>query len=77
MNKSIVYKNPVKYEKNSVKIYQEWKGNNKFCFKGKIYIGSEYYYGLLTFFYLLINYFIYAIFIIKVSKSSFFLFQEI
>ena len=67
MNKSIVYKNPVKSEKNSVKIYQEWKGNNKFCFKGKIYIGSEYYYGLLTFFYLLINYFIYMIFIIKVS----------
>jgi len=67
MNKSIVYKNPVKYEKNSFKIYQEWKGNNKFCFKGKIYIGSEYYYGLLTFFYLLINYFIYMIFIIKVS----------
>ena len=67
MNKSIVYKNPVKSEKNSIKIYQEWKGNNKFCFKGKIYIGSEYYYGLLTFFYLLINYFIYVIFIIKVS----------
>ena len=59
MNKSIVYQNPIKPEKNSVKVYQEWKGNNKFCFKGKIYIGSEYYYGLLTFFYLLINYFIY------------------
>ena len=78
MNKSNVYKNPVKSEKNSVKIYQEWKGNNKFCFKGKIYIGSEYYYGLLTFFYLLINYFIYMIFIIKVSKYIvIFLFQEI
>ena len=68
MNKSKIYKNPIKSEKSRVKIYQEWKGNNKFCFKGKIYIGSEYYYGLLTFFYLLINYFIYAIFIIKVSK---------
>ena len=68
MNESKVYKNPIKSEKSRVKIYQEWKGNNKFCFKGKIYIGSEYYYGLLTFFYLLINYFIYAIFIIKVSK---------
>ena len=68
MNESKIYKNPIKSEKNRVKIYQEWKGNNKFCFKGKIYIGSEYYYGLLTFFYLLINYFIYAIFIIKVSK---------
>ena len=68
MNESKVYKNPIKSEKSRVKIYQEWRGNNKFCFKGKIYIGSEYYYGLLTFFYLLINYFIYAIFIIKVSK---------
>ena len=68
MEKSIIYQNPLKSEKNNVKVYQEWKGNNKFCFKGKIYIGSEYYYGLLTFFYLLINYFIYAIFIIKVSK---------
>ena len=68
MNESKVYKNPIKSEKSRVKIYQEWKGNNKFCFKGKIYIGSEYYYGLLTFFYLLINYFIYAILIIKVSK---------
>ena len=67
MNESKVYKNPIKSEKSRVKIYQEWKGNNKFCFKGKIYIGSEYYYGLLTFFYLLINYFIYMIFIIKVS----------
>ena len=67
MEKSIIYQNPLKSEKNNVKVYQEWKGNNKFCFKGKIYIGSEYYYGLLTFFYLLINYFIYAIFIIKVS----------
>ena len=67
MNESKIYKNPIKSEKSRVKIYQEWKGNNKFCFKGKIYIGSEYYYGLLSFFYLLINYFIYAIFIIKVS----------
>ena len=63
----MIYKNPVKSEKNSIKIYQEWKGNNKFCFKGKIYIGSEYYYGLMSFFYLLINYLLYVIFIIKVS----------
>ena len=67
MEKSIICNNQNKLEKNKVKIYQEWKGNNKFCFKGKIYVGSEYYYGLLTFFYLLINYFIYVLFIIKVS----------
>ena len=67
MNESKVYKNPIKSEKSRVKIYQEWKGNNKFCFKGKIYIGSEYYYGLMSFFYLLLNYLLYVIFIIKVS----------
>jgi len=54
-------------EKNEKKYYQTWKGNNKFCIKGKIYIGSEFYYGLLTFFYLLINYLFYTLFIIKVS----------
>ncbi len=49
------------------KIYQTWKGNNKFCLKGKIFVGSEYYYGLLSFFYLLINYLFYILFITKVS----------
>ena len=34
---------------NEIKLYQIWKGNNKFCIKGKIYIGSENYYGFLTF----------------------------
>ena len=52
---------------NETKLYQIWKGNNKFCIKGKLYIGSEYYYGLLTFVYLIINYLFYIFFIIKVS----------
>ena len=68
MEKSIIYKSSRKSIKNNPKIYQEWKGNNKFCFKGKIYAGSEYYYGLLTFLYFLMNYLIYVIFIVKVSK---------
>ena len=68
MDKSIIYQNKNKTEKKVVKVYQEWKGNNKFCFKGKIYVGSEYYFGLLTFFYLLINYLIYVVLVIKVSK---------
>ena len=72
MNESKIYKNPIKSEKSRVKIYQEWKGNNKFFCNGKIYAGSEYYYGLLTSLYLLINYFIYIFFIIKVSLKSFF-----
>ena len=67
MEKSIIYQNYIKPEKKNVKVYEEWKGNNKFCFKGKIYIGSEYYYGLMSSFYLLINYLLYVIFIIKVS----------
>ena len=68
MDKSIIYQNKNKPEKKVAKVYQEWKGNNKFCFKGKIYVGSEYYFGLLTFFYLLINYLIYVVLVIKVSK---------
>lgn len=53
--------------KHEKKIYQTWKGKNKFCLNGKIYIGSEYYYGMLTFLYLLINYIFYVLFIIEVS----------
>ena len=56
-----------KSKKNEKKLYQTWKGNNKFCLNGKIYMGSEYYLGLLTFIYLLLNYIIYIIFIVKVS----------
>jgi len=72
MEKSIIYKSSRKSIKNNPKIYQEWKGNNKFFCNGKIYAGSEYYYGLLTSLYLLINYFIYIFFIVKVSLKSFF-----
>ena len=60
-----------KSKKNEIKLYEIWKGNNKFCLNGKIYIGSEYYYGLLTFIYLLINYIFYILFIIKVSIYNF------
>ena len=59
-----------KSKKKEIKLYEAWKGNNKFCLNGKIYIGSEYYYGLLTFIYLLINYLYYLLFIIKVSKYN-------
>ena len=74
MDKSIIYNNNIKKtEKMRYKVYQEWKGNNKFCFKGKIYVGSEYYYGLLTFLYLIINYLIYVILVVKVSIIYFFI----
>ena len=56
-----------KSKKNEKKYYQTWKGNNKFCLNGKIYVGSEFYYGLLTLVYLLINYIFYILFIVKVS----------
>jgi len=61
-----------KIKNKEKRIYDTWKGNNKFCLNGKIYVGSEYYYGLLTFFYLLINYLFYIFFIVKVSKYNFF-----
>ena len=60
-----------KSKKNEKKLYQTWKGNNKFCLKGKIYIGSEYYFGLLTLIYLFINYLFYIFLIVKVSKYLF------
>ena len=56
-----------KGKKSEKKYYQTWKGNNKFCLDGKIYVGSEFYYGLLTLVYLLINYIFYILFIVKVS----------
>jgi len=62
-----------KIKNKEKRIYDTWKGNNKFCLNGKIYVGSEYYYGLLTFFYLLINYLFYIFFIVKVSKYNFFI----
>ena len=61
-----------KIKNKEKRIYDTWKGNNKFCLNGKIYVGSEYYYGLLTFFYLLINYLFYIFLIVKVSKYNFF-----
>ena len=68
MNSSInkIFQNSPKKEKTK-KLYQVWNGHNKFCLNGKIYIGSEYYYGLLTTFYIIINYMFYIIFVIKVS----------
>jgi hypothetical protein len=62
----------IKSKQKGKQFYETWKGNNKFCLKGKIFIGSEYYYGLLTFIYLLINYLIYILFIVKVSTYSLF-----
>jgi len=38
-----------KLKNKEKRLYDTWKGNNKFCFNGKIYIGSEYYYGLYIF----------------------------
>lgn len=67
MNNSLNGLMPTQSKQKQKKFYQIWKGNNKFCLKGKIYIGSEYYYGLLTFIYLLINYLLYILFIVKVS----------
>jgi hypothetical protein len=57
----------IKSKQKGKKFYETWKGNNKFCLNGKIYMGSEYYLGLLTFIYLLLNYIIYIVFIVKVS----------
>lgn len=46
--------------------YQIWNGYNHFLFKGKIYIGSEYYLGLLTCLYIQIYSWIYITFVLLV-----------
>ena len=78
MNNSIskIFQNPPQKIKTK-KLYQVWNGRNKFCLKGKIYIGSEYYYGLLTTFYMIINILFYIIFVIKVSKYKVFKSREL
>ena len=48
------------------KEYEIWKGKNYFLCKGKIYIGSDYYLGLLTNLYILIYCCLFIIFILIV-----------
>ena len=48
------------------KIYQVWKGRNYFLFKGNVFVGIQFYYGLLTNLYIHIYTWIYIIYIIMV-----------
>lgn len=56
-----------KNKSTNKKVYEVWKGNNHFFFKGKVYAGSYYGFGLLTLSYILGKCIIFTIFIIKVS----------
>ena len=47
-------------------LYKIWNGKNFFLFNGKLYIGSEYYYGLLTNLSIIIYIILYFIFVINV-----------
>ena len=60
---SMIYKESLKKKK----IYEIWRGKNSFCFNGKIYIGPEFYYGLLTNLYIHCFSWIYIIFILMVK----------
>ena len=60
-------------DNNSKKLYQIWKGRNKFCLQGKIYIGSEFYYGLLSAIYIGLNSSFFLLFIITVSIINYFI----
>ncbi len=44
-----------------------WKGNNNLCCKGKIYVSPNYYYGLITSFYITLYSVFVIIFVLKVS----------
>ena len=59
----MIYKGTFKQKK----IYEIWRGKSLFCFKGKIYIGPEFYYGLLTCLYIHCFSWFYIIFIIMVK----------
>ena len=52
------------------KLYKIWNGKNFFLFNGKIYIGSEFYYGLITNFFIIIYIILYFIFVIKVRIKN-------
>ena len=52
-----------------IKLYKIWNGKNFFLFKGKVYVGSEYYLGLLTNLLITIYITIYIIFVVNVRKK--------
>ena len=35
------------------RVYQNWKGNNKFFLRGRIYAGPNYFYGIVTLLYII------------------------
>ena len=48
--------------------YHTWRGKNRFCCNGSIYIGSEYHFGILTNIYINIYCWLFIIFVVIVSK---------
>ena len=58
----IITSSDIKFKKE----YEIWKGKNYFLCKGKIYLGSEYYLGFLTNFYIYIYCWLYIIFVLIV-----------
>ena len=64
------------FNKNSThftikKIYQVWKGRNYFLFKGNVFVGIQFYYGLLTNLYIHIYTWIYIIYVVMVYNYLF------
>ena len=45
---------------------QTWKGKNKFLLSNKIYIGPQFYFGFLTFLYLILYSLLFVFFVILV-----------
>jgi hypothetical protein len=59
----MIYKDSLKKKK----IYEIWRGKSLFCCKGKIYIGPEFYYGLITSCYIHCFSWLFIIFILMVK----------
>lgn len=67
MNRNPMKKYSATYDLiNGNKNNQTWKGKNKFLFKRHLYIGPQYYFGLMTLLYLLLYAFCFMYYVIRV-----------
>jgi hypothetical protein len=72
-NSNHIYNKSIKI----IKLYKIWNGKNFFLFKGKIYVGSEYYLGLLTNLLITLYLTIYIFFVANVRKKNIILIKKI
>ena len=68
MNRNPMKKYSASYDLiNGSKNNQTWKGKNKFLLKRNLYIGPQYYFGLMILLYLLLYAFCFVFYVIRVN----------